>query len=1051
MSKQKGKKKRVTQKREYSPQEYLEMIEDTSNLVAQENATRLSAVGPAANESGTLTNTVEFWKWMDRNYSKSGHFANAQNLQEYVNSSDGHEKWARLVTQGKGYEWDWMAEQRKSFSNLFKTYNAGDVANRPGSDVTVRNWLNGAEDELQLKAYTSKNKPELKNTPKTMTVVTNTEKVSTVSEMGYDSVIEYGDNDSIKAATDKRMNAAKTGKAQTSYTIQNVGKISANAGVMGFVIGATAETLTSYKRYKGGKITKEEYLREVLKSGCNAGMISSFSAAIMVPVSAYFTVAGVSTLVTIPISYVVSASVNKVIAPMFGKGDYLKILTDAVYYQRLVDYCDNLVLSMTQSMDQYESFVGCISNQTQAFYNMRGQVLDSRAVEDFEYLASQPREKAGMILSGMVALINDTDTMAEELQNQPFYQRMIRTIFGKNRVTKEEIRKNYEKLTVYVAEAISVLYDRQNVDERIIQILSNQILELCSDDIVLAQKIQAIDEKIDSVKDALTLILEIDHGYYKKKSRLVAICEIIMQLDYRTIHDSRMMRLLCVSMNDQQIISPYPMTVNEFVNELDQLSDADAGVIYASLIKYRHNLYARAVLQYIEKTRFYLISTGQVESALAPVYGLFENTTLNWLFDSLLESKKKMGITNGYDTVDTGKDEFIETGDSYQNAETLFYDGKLIDAYQYFLDSANENNPRAYYYLCEYFQHGYGHIRVDEEKAAEFARKGMELGDSLCTLIYGDYKYHCSDLSVDWRNKHLSPILRLKRMKDPVAIYEYGLNLTRTPNISGSTAEEAIKCFQESAKLGYWPGAFTYFKMTEDIRREFNEDLPDYSSLFENVEWYESYSVMGYYYTVVDKGSRRYYRIAADKYRKSLWLQDQDNPAAGLMAFLLNTGFVENSIKDGISVESMPMYYKEGLRCGNPLALLQLGVLYMSGIGEDEKGSDWKKAYEHLKASYSLKPMPYPALLLGIILLSGEGVEENDELAFEYLNYSAQNGEKLAYGPLADCYEYGWGVKSNLTKSKELRSQSVDPETTPINMMNIIMEYFNSYNAESGR
>lgn len=61
----------------FSAEEIFSMMEDTSQIVAQENSTRLSAMGPAASESGTLTDSVEFWSWMNRNYEKSGHFASS--------------------------------------------------------------------------------------------------------------------------------------------------------------------------------------------------------------------------------------------------------------------------------------------------------------------------------------------------------------------------------------------------------------------------------------------------------------------------------------------------------------------------------------------------------------------------------------------------------------------------------------------------------------------------------------------------------------------------------------------------------------------------------------------------------------------------------------------------------------------------------------------------------------------------------------------------------------------------------------------------------------
>ena len=129
-----------------TPEECFAMLKETSEVIVTENTIRLSAMGSSACESEALADNVEFWKWMNRNYEKSGHFASPNNMHTYINESQGQQNWARKVVQGKGYEWDWMSSQRKSFRNLFKTYDAGDIANRPGSDVTVHDLITGVDN-----------------------------------------------------------------------------------------------------------------------------------------------------------------------------------------------------------------------------------------------------------------------------------------------------------------------------------------------------------------------------------------------------------------------------------------------------------------------------------------------------------------------------------------------------------------------------------------------------------------------------------------------------------------------------------------------------------------------------------------------------------------------------------------------------------------------------------------------------------------------------------------------------------------------------------------
>ena len=260
-----AKQQNVVPEINFSSEEVLSMMYDTSEILSQENSTRLASMGSAASESNTLTDVVEFWKWMNRNYEKSGHFASSDNMQAYMDGTKSQQDWARKIVQGKGYEWDWRSAQRRSFKNLFKTFDAGDVANRPGSDITEHNFLNGTDKDYQLKAYTSKNTPHLKNTPKNMAVVTNAEKVESVKNLGYEDVISFEDNSSIEQARDKRLEDMRSGKATTQYDVKNVSATAAKAGMVGFIINAGVESIVSYRNWKDGKLSTLEYLKEIMK------------------------------------------------------------------------------------------------------------------------------------------------------------------------------------------------------------------------------------------------------------------------------------------------------------------------------------------------------------------------------------------------------------------------------------------------------------------------------------------------------------------------------------------------------------------------------------------------------------------------------------------------------------------------------------------------------------------------------------------------------------------------------------------------------------------
>ena len=356
---------------EMSENEMLKMIKDTSQLAIQKNFNILTEGAVAAQNANVLANEVEFWQWMNRNYANSGIFQNTNSMQQYISGGLGKEEWIIKQLQGKGYEWDWMVKQRGNVKNVFKSYDAGDVANRMASDVSEKNLITGKVKDYQMKAYTGKTNPHLKNTPKDMTVVTNAEKTAVVKRNGYSKVEQFQDAKLIKENTNNRLNKIKDGSAQTSYNFQNIVGTVGKAGAIGCVIGMGTEAVFSYKAWKNGNITDEQYLKEILKAGGDAGITAGVTAGIMVPVSASIVASGGTALVTVPVAIVVSGLVNKIVAPCFGRGDYKKILSEAKYYQNLENVYDDLVVSMENSSKQYYNFVQNMANQHNKYQKMK--------------------------------------------------------------------------------------------------------------------------------------------------------------------------------------------------------------------------------------------------------------------------------------------------------------------------------------------------------------------------------------------------------------------------------------------------------------------------------------------------------------------------------------------------------------------------------------------------------------------------------------------------------------------------------------------------------
>ena len=217
----------------------------------------------------------------------------------------------------------------------------------------------------------SKSNPDLHNTPKDMTVVTNAEKVPVVHENGYTSVEKFKDARGIRKTTDKRMQQIKKGSASPTYNLKNVAGTMAKSGIIGCMIGMGTESIALYKCWKSNEISDDEYVSEILKAGGEAGITSGTTAGIMIPVSAAVTAAGMSSLITIPIAFVIGGALDKVIAPCFGRGDYRKYLSQAKYYQNIELCYSDFISSVETSANSFSEYIDGIVVQNQQYSTLK--------------------------------------------------------------------------------------------------------------------------------------------------------------------------------------------------------------------------------------------------------------------------------------------------------------------------------------------------------------------------------------------------------------------------------------------------------------------------------------------------------------------------------------------------------------------------------------------------------------------------------------------------------------------------------------------------------
>lgn len=261
---------------------------------------------------------------------------------------------------------------------------------------------------------------------------------------------------------------------------------------------------------------------------------------------------------------------------------------------------------------------------------------------DINYIAQQPPSKITLIVGQMTSLLESisdlkrsTDNRVERLQNQSWFKRMWNTITGKNKATKEEIRRNQDKIVGYISESVAQLYKMDLIEMQVMQSLSNrinqvyaQLIEVYNEQLQMKAQIadmqemkaqivelheiqqqtirslgeiaNTLDEKIESIDNFHLLIKEIEQGKYPSKNQLLSICCILAQLDRRTTEDERKMNILKEALIQSGLISKKPVSLRDILMEIISLSDDKIGTVYLELSNYSDSFPVNIFIDVIE-------------------------------------------------------------------------------------------------------------------------------------------------------------------------------------------------------------------------------------------------------------------------------------------------------------------------------------------------------------------------------------------------------------------------------------------------------------------
>lgn len=358
------------------------------------------------------------------------------------------------------------------------------------------------------------------------------------------------------------------------------------------------------------------------------------------------------------------------------------------------------------------------------------------SIEDVNYLSQQSSGDINMILYGMIALMNNTDDKVATLDSQKWFQRMIKTVTGKNKITLNEIQKNHDKLNAYMSEAIAELYNRNCIDHKVIMSLGTQLNELYANNLQLKQMLGAfvskLNKKIDSIDNFHMLITEIDQGVYCEDSPLISICKVLTQFDNRILEDKRKLDIISRSLIAQKIITEESVLLTDYLMDILEIPVDKVGQIYLELNTIRDNFMASIILKTMDKYYFLPHIARKLKNKELLIREILQEEglndtvaiSINEIYDNFVDSK--IAIKSNSISIT----EFLDEN-KFDEEEKLPIDSKLDDDYEeilkWFAHAQCCGDKFVQYNIAVCYHDGCGVIR-DNKKAKRWLMRSAEQG-----------------------------------------------------------------------------------------------------------------------------------------------------------------------------------------------------------------------------------------------------------------------------------------------------------------------------------
>ena len=437
----------------------------------------------------------------------------------------------------------------------------------------------------------------------------------------------------------------------------------------------------------------------------------------------------------------------------------------------------------------------------------RRDSMNVETMEDINYLAQQSSDNLNMILAKMFFLMKDTDKKIDAMESQVWYQRMIKTVLGKNKVTKREIQQNHDKLNAYMSEVIAELFNRQCVDNQIIIGLGTQLNEIYAEQLklrrILGAFVEKFNEKINSIDNYNILKDEIDIGKYSGKDVITSVCSLLSQFDRGILEDDRKLEIIKIKMLEKDIINNDSVLLSEYLYSIKDINIEDVGKVYLELNLLKNNTIAAIFRRIIENYYFLSEDDNSIKEEKDIIKSILE--------EQKIDESMKLSSVQMYDMFLNNK---IEVDKKLQimeklndprliEAKELYFNCKFDEALELFLDLAEDNNPRAMYFLGKIYSLRYGHVEHDIDKAKIWYKRGHEMGDIFASL---NVAYFLPDGNVEKNviiDEVFNDILKMAEEGDVFAQDELA-NIYLLGYQGENNRKEGIKWLEKAAQNDFW-------------------------------------------------------------------------------------------------------------------------------------------------------------------------------------------------------------------------------------------------------